>query len=92
MLNLYILFQLVFLILIVIFKMNINSIFLLNIFKILPIILNLLFSFTKKINSKLRLALFFKMIADLSFLFMNNCVLGISFFFIDTTYILFIYK
>ena len=80
MLNLYILFQLVFLILIVIFKMNINSIFLLNIFKILPIILNLLFSFTKKINSKLRLALFFKMIADLSFLFMNNCVLGISFF------------
>lgn len=93
MLCLYILLQLIFLALTVVSKINISDAFLLNIFKFLPIIINLLFCFSKKINFKLRFALFFTTIADFCFLFINNCVLGISFFvLVQIIYYLYIKK
>lgn len=79
MLIIYILLQLISLILII-NKISVGNVLFLSIYKFVPILLNLLFCFSKKVNSKLRLAIFFTAIADFCFLFINNCVLGISFF------------
>ena len=91
MLSLYILLQLVFLALIVICKINISDVTLLNVLKFLPIILNLFFSFSKKVDSKLRFGLLVTVIADYCFLFMHECALGISFFvLVQITYYLYL--
>ena len=80
MLILYMILQLFSLTLIIINKINFGNVLFLNIYKFVPILLNLLLCISKKVNSKLRLVIFFTTIADFCFLFINNCVLGISFF------------
>lgn len=80
MLCLYILLQLIFLVLIVVCKINVSDVLLLNIFKFAPVILNLLFSFSKKVDNRLRFGLLAAAVADYCFSFMNNCTLGVSFF------------
>lgn len=76
----YILIELILLGLIISSSINGNDQLLIDIFKFMPIAINLLFSFSKKINIKLRLILLVTVVADFFFLFFNNCVLGISIF------------
>ncbi len=93
MFTIYLLLQLIFLILFVIGKVNNTEILILNIFKYLPILLNLLFSFTKRIDVRLKLGLLFTAIADYCFLFINNYTLGVAFFIlVQTFYYLYIRK
>lgn len=80
MLSLYIFTEFLFLVLIIINKLSVGDIFLISIFKFVPILLNILFSFIKKVDEKLRFALLVTAIADFIFLFIDNCTLGISFF------------
>lgn len=80
MLFLYMILQLISLVLIIINTISTGNVLFLNIYKFVPILLNLLFCLSKKVNSKLKLAIFFTAIADFCFLFINNGVLGISFF------------
>ena len=93
MVALYLILQLISMILIIVSKVSFGNILFLNIFKFVPILLNLLFCFSKKVNIKLKLALFFTVIADYCFLFINDCVLGISFFIlVQLIYYLYINK
>lgn len=89
MINLYIIIELILLFIIIIGKFILkNSI--LNIIKFIPLIINILLSFIKKINIYLRIGLVFSIIADYSFLIIDNHVLGVLFY-LTTQIFYFIY-
>ena len=80
MLSLYILTEIVFLIFILIGINKIDNNIILNILKLLPILTNLVFSLSKKIDIKLRMVLIITVIADYIFYFLDNCLIGMYIF------------
>ena len=80
MISLYIFIEFTLLILFILFKILKFSNEILNIFRIIPIIINLLVVFNKNVNRRLKLALIISLIADIFFLYVNSCPLGISLF------------
>lgn len=93
MLILYVVFQLIFLALIVIGETSFIDILFLNILMIVPILLNLVFCFRKKTSLKLKLALFFTIIAEFCFLFIHNTIFGfMALLFVQSFYYMYINK
>lgn len=80
MLTLYIFIQMLCMILICIGSFKFPNMYLLELLKFFPILLNLIMCFNRKINIKLKLILLFVVLADFAFLFLNSCVYGISLF------------
>ena len=80
MLTLYIFIQMLCMILICIGSFKFPNMYLLELLKFFPILLNLIMCFNRKINIKLKLVLLFVVLADFMFLFSNSCVHGIALF------------
>lgn len=80
MFTLYLFIQILCMILICIGNFKFSNLYLLELLKILPILVNLIMCFNKKINIKLKFILLFIIIADFFFLFLNSSVYGIALF------------
>lgn len=87
--NIYIFTQIVLLVLFIILRVFSPYIFLMNLIKILPIILNVLFIMGNRKWNFLKIALILTLIADFFFLLKDNVLYGIVFFILVQIFYLF---